>query len=145
MVQSRIKMLERMPVLQPVIREVDVTFAFPKCDVLSNPVLQLDEVCFQYSKDSPLIFQNICVGSQNDSRICIVGENGSGKTTLLKILLGDYAPTSGIRNVNRRINIGYFTQHHVDQLEMECSAIELVAQRFPSTALPIVHNNPQTL
>ncbi|CAD5227465.1 unnamed protein product [Bursaphelenchus xylophilus] len=131
MVQSRIKMLEKMPVLQPVIIEADVTFAFPKCEPLGNPVLQLDEVSFQYNKQSSLIFQNICVGSQTDSRICIVGENGAGKTTLLKILLGDLAPTSGTRHVNRRINIGYFTQHHVDQLEMDCCALELCQQKFP--------------
>ncbi|KAI6216366.1 ATP-binding cassette sub-family F member 3 [Aphelenchoides besseyi] len=131
MVQSRIKMLEKLPVLQAVVQEAEVKLAFPKCDILNNPVLQLDEVTFQYKKESPLIFQNICVGSQNDSRICIVGENGSGKTTLLKILLGELSPSSGLRNVNRRINIGYFTQHHVDQLEMECSVLELCAQRYP--------------
>ncbi|KAI6242204.1 ATP-binding cassette sub-family F member 3 [Aphelenchoides fujianensis] len=131
MVQSRIKMLEKLPVLQAVVQEADVTLSFPKCDLLTNPVLQLDEVSFQYNKESPLIFQNICVGSQNDSRICIVGENGSGKTTLLKILMGELAPSSGLRHVNRRINIGYFTQHHVDGLEMECSSLELCMQRFP--------------
>lgn len=119
------------PVLQAVVQESEVTLAFPKCDLLGNPVLQLDEACFQYTKESPLIFQNICVGSQNDSRICIVGENGAGKTTLLKVLLGELTPTSGLRHVNRRINIGYFSQHHVDQLEMSCSALELCAQRFP--------------
>uniref|UniRef100_A0A915DQY3 ABC transporter domain-containing protein n=1 Tax=Ditylenchus dipsaci TaxID=166011 RepID=A0A915DQY3_9BILA len=120
MVQSRIKMLERMPVLQAVEFESDVVFHFKECEKLANPVLQLDEVSYRYSKDSPLIFQNICVG-----------ENGSGKTTLLKILLGDHPPTQGTRSTNRRLNIGYFTQHHVDQLDMDMSALELCAERFP--------------
>lgn len=132
MVQSRIKMLERMPVLQPVEFESDVVFHFRECEKLANSVLQLDEVSFRYSKDSPLIFQNICCGSQSDSRICIVGENGSGKTTLLKVLLGELNPTTGVRNAHRRLNIGYFTQHHVDQLDMEMSGLELVAQKFPN-------------
>ncbi|KAI6181961.1 ATP-binding cassette sub-family F member 3 [Aphelenchoides fujianensis] len=145
-VQSRIKVLEKLPVLQAVVQEADVTLSFPKCDLLTNPVLQLDEVSFEYTKDSPLIFQNTCVGSQNDSRICIVSspptlsiisrglwveENGFGKTTLLKILMSELALFSGLRHVNRRINIGYFTQHHVDGLEMECSSLELCMQRFP--------------
>lgn len=131
MVQSRIKMLERMPVLQSVEFESDVVFHFRECEKLANPVLQLDELTYRYSKDSPLIFQNICVGSQSDSRICIVGENGSGKTTLLKILLGELPPTQGVRNTNRRLNIGYFAQHHVDQLDMDMSVFELCAERFP--------------
>jgi ATP-binding cassette, subfamily F, member 3 len=73
----------------------------------------------------------VCIGSRSDSRICIVGENGAGKTTLLKILMGDLDTTAGVRNANRRLNIGYFTQHHVDQLEMDETPLELLAQRFP--------------
>jgi ATP-binding cassette subfamily F protein 3 len=130
MVQSRIKMLERMPVLQPVEFESQIHFRFGDCEKLTGSVLQLDEVSFKYTKDSTLIFQNICVGSQSDSRICIVGENGAGKTTLLKILLGDLAPSSGTRHTNRRLNIGYFTQHHVDQLDMDMSPLELLVERF---------------
>ncbi|KAL3106668.1 hypothetical protein niasHT_015976 [Heterodera trifolii] len=101
------------------------------CDKLGNPVLQLDEVAFRYSKETPYIFQKVCIGSRSDSRICIVGENGAGKTTLLKLLLGDYSPTNGTRSANRRLNIGYFTQHHVDQLDLDDSPLELLAQRFP--------------
>ncbi|KAE9554907.1 hypothetical protein FO519_001872 [Halicephalobus sp. NKZ332] len=132
MVQSRIKMLEKLPVLRQVEMEQDVVLKFPQCEKLSNPVLQLDEVSFRYTKDSDFIFKNICVGTDNDSRICIVGENGAGKTTLLKILLGDLPVSGGVRHANRRLNIGYFTQHHVDQLEMDQSALELVAERFPN-------------
>uniref|UniRef100_A0A9J2PFE9 ABC transporter domain-containing protein n=2 Tax=Ascaris TaxID=6251 RepID=A0A9J2PFE9_ASCLU len=131
MVQSRIKMLERLPALKPVEVEPDVVLNFPECEVLSNPVLQLDEASFKYTPHSPLIFQNLCIGSHANSRICIVGENGAGKTTLLKILMGDLTPTSGFRNANRRLRIGYFAQHHVDQLDMDVAGVELLASRFP--------------
>lgn len=60
-----------------------------------------------------------------------MGENGAGKTTLLKILMGDLTPTSGFRNANRRLRIGYFAQHHVDQLDMDVAGVELLASRFP--------------
>ncbi|KAK0414550.1 hypothetical protein QR680_011489 [Steinernema hermaphroditum] len=132
MVQSRIKMLERLPVLKPVEYEADVVLHFPDCEVLQNPVLQLDEANFQYTPDSPLLFHRVCIGSDATSRVCIVGENGAGKTTLLKLLLGDLEPTSGYRNSNRRLKIGYFTQHHVDQLDMDMSAVEVLQKRFPN-------------
>lgn len=47
------------------------------------------------------------------------------------MLLGDLPPTSGFRNANRRLKIGYFSQHHVDQLDMDISGIEVLEKRFP--------------
>ncbi|CEF68141.1 ATP-binding cassette sub-family F member 3 [Strongyloides ratti] len=135
MVQSRIKMLEKLPILQDVEFETDVVFKFPECEPLGQQVLQLDEVSFRYTPNSPLLFHNICCGSHADSRVCIVGENGAGKTTLLKLLLGELTPTSGIRHANRKLRIGYFTQHHVDQLEMNMSPLALLLQRFPNASV----------
>ena len=60
-----------------------------------------------------------------------VGENGAGKTTLLKILLGDLQPVSGLRHGHRGLRIGYFSQHHVDQLEMNLNSVEMLAAKFP--------------
>ena len=60
-----------------------------------------------------------------------VGENGSGKTTLLKILSGSLEPVKGFRNGHRNLRIGYFTQHHVDQLDLNVTCLELAANRFP--------------
>uniref|UniRef100_A0AC35U1R8 ABC transporter domain-containing protein n=1 Tax=Rhabditophanes sp. KR3021 TaxID=114890 RepID=A0AC35U1R8_9BILA len=133
MVQSRIKMLERLPVLENVEIEAEVTFKFNECEPLGQQVLMLDEVCFKYNEKDPLLFHNICCGSHSDSRICIVGVNGAGKSTLLKVLMGELEPTSGLRTINRKVKIGYFSQHHVDQLEMDMSSIALLQQRFPNT------------
>ncbi|VDN21157.1 unnamed protein product [Gongylonema pulchrum] len=71
MVQSRIKMLERLPDLKPVIFEGEVKLAFPDCEVLANLVLQLDDVSFRYTPLSPHIFTKLHIGSHADSRICI--------------------------------------------------------------------------
>lgn len=64
-----------------------------------------------------------------------VGDNGSGKTTLLKILNGEFNPTAGVRHVHRNLVIGYFTQHHVDQLELGISSLEFMAKQFPGGSL----------
>jgi len=63
-----------------------------------------------------------------------VGDNGAGKTTLLKIIMGILNPTAGVRNVHRSLKFGYFSQHHVDQLEMNLSSVELLQSSFPGLA-----------
>lgn len=130
LVQSKLKMLEKLPELKPVEKETAVTLRFPDPEPLFPPILQLDEVCFAYPSCQNVL-EGVNLSANMQSRICIVGDNGSGKTTLLRILTGELDPTSGIRHVHRNLVIGYFTQHHVDQLELGVSSLEFLAKRFP--------------
>ncbi|XP_061097924.1 ATP-binding cassette sub-family F member 3-like [Conger conger] len=130
-VQSKLKLLEKLPELKPIEKESEVTLKLPDhFEKLSPPVLQLDEVEFYYSPDQP-IFNGLCLSGDLESRICIVGENGAGKTTLLKLLMGDLTPISGIRHAHRNLKIGYFSQHHVDQLDLNVCSVELLLNKFP--------------
>ena len=132
LVQSKIKMIEKLPPLQPVLKESKVVLKFADPEPLAGaPILQLDEVSFRYGPNLPLILDTVCANATLESRICIVGDNGSGKTTLLKLLNGFLEPTKGMRNVHRSLNIGYFSQHHVDQLSLNQSPIEFLATKFP--------------
>ncbi|NXD38440.1 ABCF3 protein, partial [Copsychus sechellarum] len=130
-VQSKIKLLEKLPVLKPVDKESEVVIRFPDgFEKFSPPILQLDEVDFYY-EPSHYIFHSLSVSADLESRICVVGENGAGKSTMLKILMGELAPVRGIRHAHRNLKIGYFSQHHVDQLDLNISAVELLARKFP--------------
>ncbi|XP_038215567.1 ATP-binding cassette sub-family F member 3 [Zerene cesonia] len=133
-VQSKIKMLDKLPELKPIEKEIEVILRFPETEPLSPPILQLNEVGFHYSKDK-IIFTNVNLGATLESRICIVGDNGAGKTTLLKIIMGILSPTSGIRSVHRGLKFGYFSQHHVDQLEMNVNSVELLQRNYPGKAV----------
>ncbi|XP_042313851.1 ATP-binding cassette sub-family F member 3 isoform X1 [Sceloporus undulatus] len=130
-VQSKLKLLEKLPKLKPVDKDSEVIMKFPDgFEKFSPPILQLDEVDFYYEPDH-YIFRSLSVSADLESRICVVGENGAGKSTMLKILMGDLAPVQGIRHAHRNLKIGYFTQHHVDQLDLDISATELLAKKFP--------------
>ncbi|KAM4895138.1 ATP-binding cassette sub-family F member 3 isoform 2-T2 [Sylvia borin] len=130
-VQSKLKLLEKLPVLKPVDKESEVIIRFPDgFEKFSPPILQLDEVDFYY-EPSHYIFRSLSVSADLESRICVVGENGAGKSTMLKILMGELAPVRGIRHAHRNLKIGYFSQHHVDQLDLNISAVELLARKFP--------------
>jgi len=128
--QSRIKKLERMPVLEAPEAEYSVHFKFPDVEKLSPPIIQMTDVAFGYTKDKPLL-QHVDLDVQLDSRIGIVGPNGAGKTTVLKLLTGQLQPTSGLISQNPRLRIGYFAQHHVDALDMNTSAVGFMQKTYP--------------
>ncbi|XP_074860370.1 ATP-binding cassette sub-family F member 3 isoform X2 [Carettochelys insculpta] len=130
-VQSKLKLLEKLPELKPIDKESEVMMKFPDgFEKFSPPILQLDEVDFSYSPNH-CVFRGLSVSADLESRICVVGENGAGKSTMLKILMGDLAPVRGIRHAHRNLKVGYFSQHHVDQLDLNISAVELLAKKFP--------------
>lgn len=65
---------------EPVIRYLDVSFAYPPRAADARPALALEHVSL-----------NVEAGE----RLGILGPNGGGKSTLLKITLGQLQPTSG--------------------------------------------------
>ncbi|CAF0721659.1 unnamed protein product [Adineta ricciae] len=134
-VQSKLKLLEKLPILRPVEKEHEVHFRFPDPEPLHGTIMQLDDVAFSYSKDSRLILNNINLSANLQSRICIMGENGSGKTTLLKLLVEELEPTKGQRHGHRNLVVGYFTQHFVDQLPMNINSVEVLQSRYPGRTI----------
>ncbi|KAI8580334.1 hypothetical protein K450DRAFT_238028 [Umbelopsis ramanniana AG] len=128
--QSKIKILEKLPILEAPEEERLVTFKFADPDALSAPILQMDNVKFGYSPDK-IIINDIYLDMRLDSRIAVVGPNGAGKSTMLKVLTGDLRPQSGLVNRNGRLRIAYFTQHHIDQLDLTKSPVGFMADKFP--------------
>jgi ATP-binding cassette subfamily F protein 3 len=128
--QSRIKKLEKMPVLEAPESEYSVHFRFPDVEKLSPPIIQMTSVNFGYTKDN-ILLRNVDLDVQLDSRIGIVGPNGAGKTTALKLLIGALDPSTGLISQNPRLRVGFFAQHHVDGLDMNASAVGFMAAKFP--------------
>ncbi|BCR84938.1 putative AAA family ATPase GCN20 [Aspergillus chevalieri] len=128
--QSRIKKLEKMPILEAPEAEYSVHFKFPEVEKLSPPIVQMSEVAFGYTPDKPLL-KNVDLDVQLDSRIGIVGPNGAGKTTVLKLLTGQLQPTKGLISQNSRLRVGFFAQHHVDALDLTTSAVSFMAKTYP--------------
>ncbi|OAA63840.1 protein GCN20 [Cordyceps fumosorosea ARSEF 2679] len=128
--QSRIKKLEKLPVLEAPEAEYSVKFVFPDVEKLSPPIIQMSEVTFGYSKDN-ILLRNVDLDVQLDSRIGIVGPNGAGKTTVLKLLIGKLQALGGLISANSRLRIGFFAQHHIDALDLTVSAVSFMAKTYP--------------
>lgn len=136
-VQSKIKMLAKLPALHPVEEEPPIIFNFPDPDQADGYAVQLDEVKFWYpSKPDKVLFDGVCCGVDFSDRICIVGENGAGKTTLLKLMLESEKITGGLRHYNRRAKVAHFAQHHIDQLgDLTQTPLQWMVKKFPNVEL----------
>ena len=61
---------------------------------MSDPVLQLDGVCFAYASGR-VVLDNATCALHPGERLGLQGANGSGKTTLLQLIVGLHKPASG--------------------------------------------------
>ncbi|MEM9272427.1 MAG: NHLP bacteriocin export ABC transporter permease/ATPase subunit [Cyanobacteria bacterium P01_F01_bin.143] len=57
--------------------------------------LRLEQVCFRYHQDSPLVLDRINLEVKAGEFIALVGPSGSGKSTIVRLLLGFETPASG--------------------------------------------------
>jgi len=54
----------------------------------------------------------------------LLGSNGAGKSTLIKSIVGEISVLKGEKEIGKNTNIGYFSQHQVDDLDLSISAFE---------------------
>jgi len=122
--QSRVKALDRMERLAPVLANADFTFEFKEPANLPNPMLAMEEACFGYPppEDAPagtpptVIVRNVSKSVMAGQRIGILGANGQGKSTLVKTVARALKPISGTVQEGKGLSIGYFAQQELDVL-----------------------------
>ncbi len=114
--QSRVKALERMEKVAPVLASADFNFEFREPANLPNPMLAMQDACCGYPppEDAPpgappsVIVRNVNRSVLAGQRIGILGANGQGKSTLVKTIARALAPLGGQLIEGKGLNIGYF-------------------------------------
>lgn len=124
-VQSRLKALERMDLVAPVLAESPYRFAFTQPRKISNPILQLDDATLGY--DGNAVLKDATLRLYPGDRIGVLGANGAGKTTLLRCLAGQLAPQAGRFSRGRHSAVGYFAQHQLESLNLRLSPLAQLA------------------
>lgn len=127
--QSRIKALERMETLAPILGDHVAGFSFETTDELSPPIIRLDDVSVGYGDTT--ILSGLDLRIDPDDRIALLGANGQGKSTLAKLLSDRLAPMSGSKHTASKLRIGYFSQHQVDELQLDETPIQHVQELRP--------------
>ena len=127
--QSRLKALEKLDAAPPPPPEADYRLQFQSAEHHPNPVLNADALALGYGDHT--ILSGIRLRIAADARIGILGRNGAGKSTLMKGLAGILPPLAGSIDTHKNTRIGYFTQHQIDALRGENSALWHLQQIQP--------------
>ena len=127
--QSRVKALERMEVIAPAHIDSPFHFSIPQSDKISDPLLTLDQATLGYSNS---VLTNVNLSLHPGDRIGLLGPNGAGKSTLIKSLVGAISLLEGDRFEGTNLKIGYFSQHQVDDLDLNKTAYQCIHQIDPN-------------
>jgi ATP-binding cassette subfamily F protein 3 len=124
--QSRVKALERMEKIAPVLADAEFTFEFKEPQNLPNPMLAISEASFGYQVDgvNKVIIKDVNKSVLAGQRIGILGANGQGKSTLVKTIARTMPQLSGTVTEGKGLNIGYFAQQELDVLRSDDNPLE---------------------
>ena len=127
--QSRLKMIAKMtPITTP--QEAALKrFTFPEPEELSPPIINMESASVGY--DGEAVLSKLSLRIDQDDRIALLGQNGEGKSTLSKLLVGKLDPLGGRVTRARKLRIGYFAQHQLDELHADETPLDHIRRERP--------------
>jgi ATP-binding cassette, subfamily F, member 3 len=129
--QSRLKLLAKLEPTAAAVAEEVLPIDFPPPEKpLSPPIIALDGAAVGYEPGKPVL-RRLNLRIDDDDRIALLGANGNGKSTLVKLLAGRLPPMAGKITRADKLDIAYFAQHQLDELEPTASAFDQLRRRMP--------------
>jgi len=128
--QSRVKALERMEKVAPLLAEAEFTFEFKEPGHIPNPMMSIDNASFGYVAEDDeaappkIILTGVSKSVMAGQRIGILGANGQGKSTFVKTVAHDMKPLAGQIIEGKGLRIGYFAQQELDVLRPQDTPLE---------------------
>jgi ATP-binding cassette subfamily F protein 3 len=127
--QSRLKMLARMEPIAAVVDDAVVPFRWPPVATkLSPPIIAMERVSVGY--DGRAVLSKLSLSLAEDDRVGLLGANGNGKSTFAKLIAGRLQPIDGRLVRANKLDVGFFAQHQVDELDLASTPYGSVAERM---------------
>jgi ATP-binding cassette, subfamily F, member 3 len=137
-VQSRIKMLDKIDIIEVPPERKRVRFTFPSCPKSGRLVLELTDVGKAY--DGVVVFSHLDLHLERGDRIALVAPNGAGKSTLMRMLSGAEAPDSGSRREGHQVVMQYFAQDEASRLDPVKTVYQTLESDSPVGMVPMIRN-----
>ncbi|MFM7018561.1 ABC-F family ATP-binding cassette domain-containing protein [Flavobacterium sp.] len=115
-VQSRVKMLEKLEIVQ--VDEVDTSalkLKFPPAVRSGNYPVIVKDLCKSYGDKE--IFRDANIVIERGQKVAFVGKNGEGKSTMIKAIMKEIEINSGSVEIGHNAQIGYFAQNQASLLD----------------------------
>lgn len=138
LVQSRIKQLEKIELIEVEEDDAVMNFHFPPPPPGAHSVVKLEKVSKRYGDIS--VFENVDFEVVKGDRIAIVGVNGAGKSTFSRLISGGEEPSSGKVMMGKHTQIAFFSQTHADDLDPDKTILECVEAAATRESAPMVRN-----
>ncbi len=125
-VQSRVKALERMDMINEVVSDAaTVNFKFTFNQPSGRHVVTLKDVSKAYG--SLQILKHASATIERGDKIALIGANGKGKSTLLRII-ANTEPVEGERTIGYNVIYGFFAQHQLESLHVDNEILDELKQ-----------------
>lgn len=129
-VQSRVKALDRMDIVDEVMDEnAKVHFRFQFTTQPGRHVFQLEDASKAYGDKVILDATNISM--ERGDKIALIGANGRGKSTVLRIVAGT-EPIEGKRRLGHNVSFTFYAQHQLESLNVAHNLIEELKYANPT-------------
>ncbi len=123
-VQSRIKQMEKIDLIEIEDEEDRIHFHFPKPQPSGRVVIELKKLDKSYG--STRVFTGLDYTIERGDRIAVVGVNGAGKSTFSRIVAGVEPFNGGERVPGYNVLLSYFAQHQAEELDLSKEALQIV-------------------
>ena len=137
-VQSRIKQLEKVELIEVEDDDAVMSFHFPPPPPGANTVVKLEKAGKAYGPIT--LLKGYDFRMDKGDRIAIVGVNGSGKSTFTRLISGTEAPDAGEFTFGHHTQVAFFSQTHADVLDNEQTVLECVEAAASRETRPLVRN-----
>ncbi len=133
-VQSRVKMLEKMEIIEIPSSMKKMHFSFPPPPHSGKRVMNLKDIGKSYGENH--VLKDVNLEINKGDRLNLAGVNGAGKSTLMRIISGEDEDFTGIRKLGTDVKIGYFSQDQELVLDPKLSVLETLEAEAPTELIP---------
>ena len=137
-VQSRVKKLDKIERLTEPPRIIEKDFEFRRPPRSGEDVVRVHGLRKAYG--TRVVHAGLDLLVRRGERWAVMGENGAGKTTLLKMIAGVLTPDQGDVTIGAAVQMGYFAQHQMEQLDSDGTVLSELQAHAPTAGIGVLRN-----
>jgi len=126
-VQSRIKQIEKLDLIELEDEETTVHFHFPPATHSGKITIEIDGLAKTYDGNKNVL-ENLDMIVTRGEKIALVGNNGAGKSTLTRIIAGIEPINKGTVRYGHLVDLKFFAQNQAEELSGDKTVLEVMEE-----------------